>query len=165
MMGHTHVAIGLGVGVGIGIATGSRIPDLPVLAGVAALAALLPDIDHPSGAVRQKLGILGHIGLFWLSHRGITHTLLALLAVSAAALHFLPYGLALAAIGGYGSHLVADMVTRAGLPVLWPLYRESIHLLPRGLSIITGGKTETLIFFAILALISLFLMQVSNFDP
>lgn len=154
MMGHTHVAIGVAAGLGVALATHARMPDLLILAGIAGAAALLPDIDHPNGSIRQQLGILGHIGLFWLSHRGITHTFLALLAVSAAVLHFLPYGLALAVIAGYGSHLVSDMMTRQGLPILWPLSGESIHLLPRALRVSTGGKIEALILLGVLTLIA-----------
>lgn len=154
MMGHTHVAIGLAAGLGVGMTTHVGMPDLLILVGIAGAAALLPDVDHPNGSIRQKLGILGHVGFFWLKHRGITHTFLALLAVSAAVLHFLPYGLALAVIVGYGSHLISDMMTRAGLPVLWPLSGESIHLLPRALRVSTGGKIETLILLGVLTLIA-----------
>lgn len=53
---------------------------------------------------------------------------------------------------GYGSHLIADMVTLSGLPILWPLYGEPLHLLPRGLRITTGGCIEWLIWFGVIAL-------------
>ncbi len=152
MMGKTHLVIGAAAGLGVGVAMGADWRDMLILTGVAALAALLPDIDHPNGSIRQKMGFLGHIGLFWLSHRGITHTLLALAVVELSAFYFLPYALALAVALGYLSHLVADMVTRNGLPILWPLYRRHLHLLPRPLRISTGGIIETMIFFAVVFL-------------
>lgn len=144
MMGYTHAALGITVGLALAVATRQPPLETLALAGIVGLAALAPDIDHPRSDMRRKLGVVGHIGLFWLSHRGLTHTLAALVGVAAAALHLAPPLLALAAILGYASHLVADMLTPTGLPLLWPVYRRSVHLLPRPLRIRTASKTETI---------------------
>lgn len=94
-------------------------------AGVLALATL-PDSDHQ---------------LPFVKHRGITHTLPFILAVSGVlgALgwqlgqgSYQPLGGSprAAAFGfgvgliGLGSHLLADMLTPSGVAVLWPLSRE-----------------------------------------
>jgi inner membrane protein len=101
-------------------------------AGVLALARV-PDYDH-----RVPL----------LSHRGPTHTLLFLVVVAgalAAAGWLLgaqvgvasDRRLAIAALGalagavGIGSHLLADALTPAGVPLLWPLSSRdySLHLI------------------------------------
>ena len=44
---------------------------------------------------------------------------------------------------GYVSHIVADMLTRQGVPVLWPVHWR-LSLLP----IVTGGATESVIALA-----------------
>ncbi|MCC3371713.1 metal-dependent hydrolase [Cohnella sp. REN36] len=68
----------------------------------------------------------------WLAHRGLTHTIWA-----AAAWAWIGYGLeqylnipgiALTAIAGYLSHLVADTLTPSGVKWLYPLYGRSIKL-------------------------------------
>ena len=90
-------------------------------------------------------GCIGSVGLSrlpdydlrvpFLEHRGITHTLLFLLVVTAAlgAAGLLvgrrvgvdpaiAVGLgAVVAVVGIGSHLLADALTPAGVPLLWPL--------------------------------------------
>jgi len=43
---------------------------------------------------------------------------------------------------GYLSHLVADALTMEGVPLLWPIYRKRIRLLPALLAIRTGGARE-----------------------
>jgi len=146
MLGHTHAAIGALVGLSVAQATGA--PGLLLMAAGGA-AALLPDIDHPRGALRRRLGIAGHVGLFWLSHRGITHTALALALVAAGAWYLAPGPLALAVAAGYASHLLADMLTPAGLPVLWPVYRNNLHLAPALLRVRTGSLVETIIGAAV----------------
>jgi inner membrane protein len=142
MNGHTHTIIGATAGLGIATITSTE-PALLVAAGAA--AGLLPDIDHPSGSIRQRLGIVGHIGLFWLSHRGITHTIAALLLVGAIAWYVVPGPLAMAIVAGYASHLLADLLTIAGLPVLLPLTERRFYLLPRLMRIKTGSIIETVI--------------------
>lgn len=143
MMGRTHVTIGVAAGLAVAYATGQTQNPALTMAGIAAIAALLPDIDHPKSSIRQRAGIAGHIALFWLPHRGFTHTLLALAGIAAIALAYAPRPLALAIVAGYASHILADLMTQQGLPVLWPLVRRNIHL-PPGLR--TGGWLEQLVW-------------------
>ena len=42
---------------------------------------------------------------------------------------------------GYTSHLFADCETKAGCPILWPLYKKNISILP----VTTGTAAETLV--------------------
>lgn len=143
MEGKTHAMIGLAVGLAVAYHIGAPVQTSLTLATVAGLAALLPDIDHPQAAIRRRAGVAGHIAFFWLKHRGFTHTLLALALVGVAAACFLPDSVALATTAGVGSHLLADMMTRAGLPVLWPLTSKAVRL-PPGLR--TGGWLESVVF-------------------
>ena len=93
-----------------GLALGLALPsgDLRLALGLAVVAgfgALVPDFDLRVG----------------LPHRGVTHSLLALGLVALLAFHGLPLLVALALVGGYGSHLVLDSLTVSGVPLLWPL--------------------------------------------
>lgn len=151
MMGATHAALGALVGTALAAATHSPPDQAALLVGAAVLASLLPDVDHPKAAIRQKLGIAGHVAFFWLRHRGITHTLCLWGLVSVAALIALPQPLALAISAGYASHLLSDCLTLSGLPLLMPLSHRMIHLLPRPLRVRTGSLMESLLFLAIVA--------------
>lgn len=75
-----------------------------------------------------------------LPHRGITHSLLALFAVTS----FLPLPLAL----GYASHLVLDTIS-GGIPLLWP-WRRRI-----GFRLVASGSTgDTLLGLSSLVLLA-----------
>jgi inner membrane protein len=133
--------------------THARPLDSLILAGLAGAAALLPDIDHPRSTIRREMGLLGRVGLFWLSHRGLTHTWLLLLVLGAAALLLLPAPVALAAIAGYSSHIVMDMMTVSGLPVFWPVTDGKFYVLPYPLRFRTGRWAESLLDVALVALV------------
>jgi inner membrane protein len=80
---------------------------------------------------------LAGLGLFvgaapWLKHRGLTHTVWALLYWSAIGWGLerqlqIP-GIAAAAAGGYFSHLAADTLTPQGVKWLFPLSRTALRL-------------------------------------
>lgn len=116
-----HYGMALVVYAPIGAAIVSIDPGLAILGGVGTVGlARLPDYDH-----RVPL----------IAHRGITHTLAFLLAtvVALAAVGWLlggslgttaPRLAALGAVVGVaavGSHLLADVLTPAGAPLLWPI--------------------------------------------
>lgn len=93
----------------------------------ALLTSLLPDIDHPKSVLGQRLRWIALPIARAFGHRGFTHSLLAIAGgmalfqldvprswpIPADALH--------AMIIGYFSHLLADMLTPAGVPLLWPM--------------------------------------------
>jgi inner membrane protein len=141
MMGATHAIVGMVAGMMIATYAHAAPAQVLFLGGVSALAALLPDIDHPNASLRQRMGVAGHVAFFWLPHRGITHTLIALAMVSAVTLYFLPPQVAFAFISGYASHLLADSLTRSGVPLVWPLlnYRYGFRMMS------TGGLFEQII--------------------
>lgn len=141
MLGATHAVIGMAAGMGIATYAGMEPTQILFLGGISALSALLPDIDHPAGSLRRQLGAVGHISFFWMKHRGVTHTLISLAMVSAVTLYFLPVKVAFAFIAGYGSHLLADMLTHSGVPLVYPLlkYRYSFGVMK------TGGIFEAII--------------------
>lgn len=102
----------------------------------ALLTALLPDIDHPKSVLGQRLRWISRPIARAFGHRGFTHSLLAI----AAGIYFIRYQLPAdwpiptdayhAMLIGYLSHIAADMLTSAGVPLLWPCrWRFCIPLL------------------------------------
>ncbi|WP_192456635.1 metal-dependent hydrolase [Musicola keenii] len=92
----------------------------------AILTSLLPDIDHPKSVLGQRLKWISAPIARLCGHRGFTHSLLAIVA----GLYFIrtrlpadwpiPPDVYHAMIVGYLSHIIADMLTSAGVPLLWP---------------------------------------------
>ncbi|MBL0849025.1 MAG: hypothetical protein EU981_02925 [Candidatus Liberibacter ctenarytainae] len=90
------------------------------------LSCLIPDIDHPRSVISQRFKIIS----FWTTkifkHRGYTHSLLSLFLYFQLLNQFLPLestayqGFRDSMIIGYASHLIADMLTPAGIPLFWP---------------------------------------------
>lgn len=162
MMGHTHALVGSALALGVAIATHTAPNTTLLLLAAGGLAALLPDVDHPRAPIRRKLGCIGALIFGGLKHRGITHTLLALVAVTSAALVSLPSLVGIVITIGYLSHILGDLLTVSGLPIFWPYKKESYHLLPKRLRLTTNTWPEHLISLALLVAIG---SQLPNFLP
>lgn len=99
---------------------------LSVLTGV---SALLPDIDHPNSSIRNRMSFVGDLTFGWLKHRGVTHSLVAVVIVGLLMALVAPSRtLATAITLGYGSHLLADLITPDGIPLFMPLSRGRVRL-------------------------------------
>ncbi len=175
MLGHSHVVIGVaGVVLAEALARSHgtslfeaplvplpaepvAVPGLPLAVLCAAVGSLLPDLDHPRAALAnyRVVGIpilkpAGLVASAVLSHRGASHSLVFWALLTALGAYFAsPLGLAplvWAASLGYGLHLVADTLTKAGVPWLWPLWPHPLGFPPaRSLRIHTGGLVEHLL--------------------
>jgi inner membrane protein len=157
MQGNTHFMIGIAGGVTLCYAAGVSDPYIAAAAtGTAALAALLPDIDTPHSLLNRRLWLLSPVAIFF-KHRGITHSITALIIITAGVYALFGLIVASAAAVGYASHLTADAMTRAGVPLLLPVTGRKFHLLPPGARWRTGGKMEYLLAAA-LALAGLWLI-------
>lgn len=146
----THVlggiALSLGCGVSINLPEQSLL-SLGCLVAASTFGAILPDIDKKNTAISNKHPIISFVVRLVTTHRGITHTILALLILagllyfSVRALGIAPviwsyYGL----ITGYMSHLILDMLNPEGIPLFFPVkFKISI------LKIKTGGIGEYII--------------------
>lgn len=167
MVGKTHVVIGLATLAGVDALTGLVQPhpvrEMPIgpflCLSAVIVGALLPDIDAEDSQICYEMGEVGLAMSNWLQsfgvqHRGLTHyglTTLAVIVVSALLgwwLGYLDVGLAFGL--GYLSHVLADGLTLAGAPLLWPWRKDkNVHLLPPVLRIRTGGPVEPLLFMVI----------------
>lgn len=105
-------------------------------AGFAVLGSLLPDVDLPNTKMGKRLGLLSDMLNKRFGHRGFIHTplcgALLTLGLYAAAQklglkNFAWFGAA-GLMTGYLLHLIQDMFTRGGVPLLFPLSRGKIAL-------------------------------------
>ncbi|WP_368900204.1 metal-dependent hydrolase [Mixta calida] len=90
------------------------------------LTCLLPDIDHPRSTLGQRFRWISQPIARAFGHRGFTHSLLAVLGGVTLLRMNLPHGWPVPTdamhgmVLGYLSHIAADMLTPAGVPLLWP---------------------------------------------
>lgn len=161
MTGRTHALIGLSTGVAIA----DHAPlDTLLRVGiviVAIIASLLPDIDHPKAIISGYMPGAGHAVRLVVSHRGATHTaIFAVVVVSLLSLVAAPVSIMAAAGAGILSHLVADMLTPAGVPLLLPVSRRAFRLLPYSLLWASAFFLEALAMVVAVAVIGLVIVGI-----
>ena len=139
MMFKTHLAFGFLVGLLLlpYFSHGKQLLFMTVVL----MASALPDIDHPNSKVGKNIKIIG----FLFEHRGFWHSLWAIGLLGLLIDFFLGHFVVTAAfIIGYGSHMVIDCATKAGIMPLHPLTKWRI----KGF-LVTNGVLE----YALLVLI------------
>lgn len=121
-----------------------------MLAPVAAVAALGPDIDHASAWLSVRVPWLSWLVRLVTTHRHETHSALSIPIVGALAIAltiwWAPLGWSLA-VGtavalGWSVHIVQDLITDRGVVFWWPWSRRRVFLLPKRLRITTNGLAE-----------------------
>lgn len=131
MMAGSHVVTGITAWAAVCLAIGQP----PSAAGfaLAALGALAPDIDHPRSWIGRRLSPISILLAKVVGHRGVTHSLLAIVA-GMAALRWYGLGWTVAPmVIGYLSHLAGDACTPSGVPLFWPWrWRVSVPLFKTG---------------------------------
>lgn len=99
------------------------------------VGALLPDIDHPSSYIGRRLKLISYLLYKSFGHRTITHSLLlwTLLLIFSPIFHQgLTYGVfCISLYGGVVSHIILDLVSPIGVPVLYPVSHKRVHLIPK----------------------------------
>jgi len=164
MKGNSHVVIGALGGAIIGCTPHSSPSVGMVLACmvVGGIIALVPDIDHRHSTISHKVGVLRWF-VFWLPHRGFTHSLMAVALVGAGAWALVgagvPAELSISLVVGYGSHIVADMLTVRGVMLLYP--KKIFVGFP--IRIRTGGIIEGLIAFLCACVLVYLLAKTAGF--
>jgi inner membrane protein len=180
MLGRTHLAIGLATTAAV-ITNTHTLPEALITAGISSLIPDI-DEEHslirrkidvipglPLGfpllliadyflwhykyfSLLAAILFAVYIGFaYFTKHRGFTHSL-AGFATFILILALSDKMLLIPAMIGYGMHLVADLMTNAGIELLYPLKRRvGLHLFATG-SIIDQsiGLISTFIFFVIL---------------
>lgn len=123
MMAGSHVVMGAALWVAVAKLSGQN-PAEPQALAAAALGALLPDIDHPQSWAGRKVRVISVPLSLLVGHRGITHSLLAVVAGLALLATMTTQWMVAPVVVGYLSHLAADGLTPSGVPLLWPSKRR-----------------------------------------
>ena len=148
--------------------------NIGLLAVLATIGALLPDLDAHDSKIRHlNLGIgfepfvlPGHFMSGLMSHRGMLHSLLG---IALCGLFFsLPFGSCFgwqagaALLLGYASHVVLDACTITGVP-LWYPNRTRWWLLPKPWRFLTGSFAEEVLLAPLALLVfGLLLSQMAR---
>lgn len=132
MLGKTHLLVGAVAGLAF---CPPELAPAAVLLGAA--GGLLPDLDHPQSRVSRAIPLI-RLLTFWIPHRTLTHSVWAVLLLLLPAL---VHPVLLYLWAGYTLHILCDMATFNGVPVLYPVLK--VHLgLPKFMRIRTGEWRE-----------------------
>jgi len=170
MTGKTHQIIGISASLTYFVASTPPTYNPATFGAILAfsyIGALLPDIDQP-GSKLWNLLPFGHVAAEitdpFLEHRNITHSLLGV-AIVGTAFYFIfrslpsywginTHLLFITTLMAYTFHLLADMFTAEGVPLLFP-YHYFFGIPPKpfeGIRIVTGKWFENLIIFPLITL-------------
>ncbi len=92
--------------------------------------SLLPDVDHPGSAFGSKVRFISYPLSLVFGHRGITHSIWALIGMCWLGWYFLTEYINVAFLFvpclalGYLSHLFADALTPQGIVPFWPMKKR-----------------------------------------
>ena len=136
---------------------------------VAAVGALVPDIDNARSTLGKRLGVVSREIQKHAGHRTIFHSLVGL-AIAGAVVFAAEWGVAylflsmgwphtaealvaqvglVALLVGYGLHLVADSLTVGGVPWLWPLHQRFGFPPKRSWRFHSGSRVELVVVVAV----------------
>ena len=138
----------------------------PLMLGVTAFAAILPDIDHPHSLLGKAVKPVSNYLNKNYGHRTITHSLTAVLAVYLfvgfiEVLFNLESSWSTVITVAYFSHLFLDMMTLSGIPFLYPFKRNRFVLPGDDKYRMRGGDRKgEVIAFVILMCLGMFLQPL-----
>ncbi len=133
---------------------------------IAAATSVLPDADYPKSWIGHQIGSISEDLNRFFGHRSFLHSLLALVLVTV--LLGLPLwwifgrpAVIVAVFVGYGSHLLADMMTLGGVQLFWP--SRLIAVLPGRdeYRVVSGGNSER-VFVALALIFAILFYPVSR---
>jgi endonuclease YncB( thermonuclease family) len=133
---------------------------------IAALTSVLPDADYPKSWIGHQLGSVSEDLNRLFGHRSFLHSFVALLLVTAIIGVPLWWLLGrpapmLAVFVGYGSHLLADMMTLGGVQLFWPSRAIAVFPGRDEYRVVSGGNSER-VFVALALLFALLFYPVSR---
>lgn len=133
---------------------------------VTAAASVLPDADRPKSWIGHQLGSFSEYLNRRFGHRSFLHSFLALLLVTAVLglpLWWISGGpvLVVAVFVGYGSHLLADMMTLGGVQLFWPSRLIAVFPGRDEYRVVWGSGSER-VFVAVAFVLALLFYPVSR---
>ena len=161
-MGNTHKLQGTAVGLATAPLFVPSVWAGVLYVGLSTFWALMPDIDHHNSTI-TKLGGWATRFISWCirlisPHRGLTHSALGIGLMTVVLAYFLPAWVAVACAVGCLTHVVGDMLTKAGVLFWFPFSKKKTRLA----RIKTGGMFEKwavvpVTFVAVVVLVGNFL--------
>ena len=136
MLTRTHLLAALFLGL-IFLPEGNKI----IFFSVLLVASLIPDIDSRFSKIGKRKAF--RILQFFVRHRGIIHSFLFLLIIGGVLYYFFPVAV-FPFLLGYGSHLLADGISRQGVRAFYP-FKWKIKGFVK-----VGGRFETILFVLLL---------------
>ena len=160
MTGRTHAIVGTAAALCVATVTQQPLQITLAFGMVGFISGLAPDLDHPQSMLSGWLPFTGFLRLF-VSHRGLTHTLAFWMAIYGILWALLPqfHLVILASALAVLSHLVADMLTPWGVPLLRPVSNFNFTLLPALFLKLTSWIIEMAVMLSSVVLIGLLLVR------
>ena len=165
MMAFTHAAAGATSALLVAqYLHAGPIQTLLVLSGGVA-GSYLPDIDHPKSAFGSRVLPVSLPISAIFGHRGITHSLIAAVAISGLLWWVFQRanwheGIAVPVLVGiavgYLSHLLGDWLTNSGVPLLWPSKRRFVS----PLKLCTGDFREYILALLMYGWVAMTAMRI-----
>jgi endonuclease YncB( thermonuclease family) len=133
---------------------------------VTAATSVLPDADYPRSWIGHQLGSVSEDLNRLFGHCSFLHSLLVLALITAVLglplWWLVSHPAPMVAVGvGYGSHLLADMMTLSGVQLFWPSRTIAVFPGRDNYRVVTGGNSER-VFVALAFLFALLLYPVSR---
>lgn len=154
MLAFTHIAAGLASSLLAAKALHAQPEQVTLIMSGGVLGSMMPDMDHPRSAFGSRVLPLSLLLSAIFGHRGITHSLLAVIGISGLcwwALNAVNWhqGYAVPVVfgiaAGYLSHLAGDWLTNSGVQLLWPVKRRFVS----PIKLCTGDLREYLLAFVL----------------
>lgn len=165
MMAFTHAAAGSASALLVAqLLHADPVQSLLILSGGIA-GSYLPDIDHPKSAFGSRVLPLSLPISAIFGHRGITHSLIAVVGMSSLLWWVFQQanwhqGIAVPVLVGiavgYLSHLLGDWLTNSGVPLLWPSKRRFVS----PLKLCTGDLREYILALLMYGWVAMTAMQI-----
>lgn len=160
----THLVGGLLLGAGtLGVVANTINTNPSILSiegmifmGGATLGSLFPDIDHRGSYLGRRAKVASFFASMLFEHRGATHApitagIMTFLMYLLGGLFIAPPLLKLWFIGfyiGILSHILLDMLTKGGVPILYPISKRKFSLT----NMKTGSKGEAAVMSAMIVM-------------
>ncbi len=133
---------------------------------IAAATSVLPDADYPKSWIGHQFGSISEDLHRFFGHRSFLHSLLALVLVTVVLGPPLWWifgrpAVIVAVFVGYGSHLLADMMTLGGVQLFWPSRLIAVFPGRDEYRVVSGGNSER-VFVAIALVFALLFYPVSR---